>query len=258
MLRITLIAVLVLSFFYLVKAGTISWQYESDEKEIISKKAESNQKLLTKKISFYPAVSDPLPDLNEGYLFSESRQAEVVDSVGITDSEAADSNIDLDVIMYTGSIITPTARKGIVTYQVKEKVVRRGSSRIRGKVAITKSENKLLVLGDSIDGYEVNEILPEKIVFVKGEDTVEKPLYDPDKVRKTPPQPARKKKKAATVKKPTAPVVRTSPGTKATAKSPVDTKKTRQPGIISPRIRRPPAASRLVPSTGRLPRPSDP
>ena len=155
-----------------------------------------------------PVVPGDLPDLRDGYLFNQERMlagAEPPPSEEETaDLEANPLGISasIDEVTYTGSIITETTSRALIVYPAAAAAAKaKGpappvpqpsrSSRSKPPPAASASgggeEHARLEVGDVLDGYEVAEILPNKLIFTKGEETVEKLLHDPEKKRMAPP-----------------------------------------------------------------------
>lgn len=152
-----------------------------------------------------PVVPGDLPDLRDGYLFNQERAlagAEPPPSEeGTVDQEANPLGIEasIDEVIYTGSIITEATSRALIVYPAAAKAKAKTapplpqasrSSRSKPPPAVSSSEGEehaRLEVGDVLDGYEVAEILPDKLIFTKGEETVEKLLHDPEKKRLAPP-----------------------------------------------------------------------
>lgn len=150
-----------------------------------------------------PAVPSVLPDLKSHYLFNPERMLAGADipPAEESDSEASSGNTlgiaaSMDEVTYAGSIIADTFSRAIILYPAaKSKAPPAAASKSSKSKppAPTKSgadEHAQLEVGDVLDGYAVAEILPDKLIFTKGEERVEKLLYDPDKKRQAaPPRP---------------------------------------------------------------------
>jgi hypothetical protein len=111
---------------------------------------------------------------------------------------AGETTVALEQVFYSGSLIIGEKRQALVTYQQNNTGGRRpGRSLDRGRAAAAEAQsgyqNKVLKPGDRFMGYEVAAIEPEKIVFKKGGEKVEKFLFDQNKKRPVvnePPRPA--------------------------------------------------------------------
>lgn len=153
-----------------------------------------------------PVVPAALPDLKQGYLFNQERtlaDAKLPPPVGEESAVGGDTlglGVTIDQVTYVGSIITEATSRAIIVYSAAAKPAARVAGlpparfpRFRPPPAATSppgaEEHARLELGDMLDGYEVAEILPDKLIFTKGGETVEKLLFDPDKKRQAPPPP---------------------------------------------------------------------
>lgn len=156
-----------------------------------------------------PPVPGVLPDLKDGYLFNPERMLagaapppaageEKVDEASAENAPGIAAKI-ADVT-YAGSIIADNFSRAIIVYTeaAKSKAkapaqpASRSSKATRTPAAAPAAasggeKHAQLEVGDMLDGYKVSEIQPDKIVFTKDGDTVEKLLYDPDKKRQAPP-----------------------------------------------------------------------
>ena len=97
----------------------------------------------------------------------------------------------LEQVFYAGSVIVGDRRQGLITYQENNRSgaqpnrSSRFSARSRNVAVKPASETQYKVLkpGDRFLGYVVAAIEPDKIVFEKGGEKVEKFLYDQNKKR---------------------------------------------------------------------------
>ena len=140
-----------------------------------------------------PQVPGVLPDLKVGYLFNPERMlvgADMPPAEEGTEDAANDNTLgitaSIDEVIYTGSIIADAFSRAIIVYPTARKAAQPASqfAKKRLPMASGAEEHARLTVGDVLDGYEVAEILPDKLIFTKGDETVEKLLYDPDKKRK--------------------------------------------------------------------------
>lgn len=152
-----------------------------------------------------PTVPSVLPDLKSHYLFNPERMlaggAEVLPAEeGVSDGEASGNaqgiNASMGEVTYVGSIIAEQFSRALILYPAAkakapaQPVASKSSKSKPPPAATPKSgaeEHAQLEVGDVLDGYEVAEILPNKLIFTKGEESVEKFLYDPGKKRQAPP-----------------------------------------------------------------------
>lgn len=126
-------------------------------------------------IQFYPKVPSSLPDLSKGYIFNKKR------SLGEGKGPIKSQNVDLDDVIYTGSIITSPSRIALISVHEEADIKRRLRRPKKGKQ--TKNKHMRLSAGDTFGSYNVAEVLPDKIIFSKGGEKFEKLLYDPTKQR---------------------------------------------------------------------------
>lgn len=117
--------------------------------------------------SLQPVVG-VLPDLNEGYIFNAERNL----AAGGKDGQSRSAgNVGMDKVQYNGSIISQDNTRALLSYPLGSPV----GSRTQGFLRV--------VVGDTVDGYKVAEILPEKIIFSRGGQKITKLLYDKTKER---------------------------------------------------------------------------
>jgi len=133
-------------------------------------------------LSLQPTPLGALPDLNEGYLFNAERSLAAGGGKNGQAQKAA--NVTIDKIHYSGSIITATNPRALLSYAVG------GQADSSGGAAGSQKQGFLRVtVGDTVNGYKVTEILPEKIVFSKDGQKITKLLYDKAKDRGVAPSP---------------------------------------------------------------------
>lgn len=151
---------------------------------------------------FYPPVPVSLPDLNKGYLFNEERMIEgsAVENGDGAEADTTETAVDMETVFYAGSIIIGETRKGLVMFPPARAPVPPRRTNARQAPAPPKERNYAqLGVGDSFSGYKVQAVEPDRIIFQKGSDTIEKILNDPKKTRiAAPPPPPREKGKVPT------------------------------------------------------------
>ena len=159
-------------------------------------------------IKIYPSVPAKFPDLDKGYLFNEERN---LGGGGKAVGDLADISVNIDDVVYEGSLIIGDISKAIISYPSKS--VKKGrTSRKPSRSSKGSSKNRehfRLSENESISGYKVVEILPEKITFEKGSETIEKFLFDSSKQREVtsrPRKPTRKTTATRNTRKPAKPV----------------------------------------------------
>ena len=140
-----------------------------------------------KNVIFYPPVPLALPDLDKGYLFNEERMIEGAaggNEGGQEEEDTAALSVDMDTVFYAGSIIIGEVRKGLVTYPAPQAAALNRKITTRQAAPPARERNYAqLAVGENFSGYEVIEVEPNRIVFRKGADTIEKMLNDPKKTR---------------------------------------------------------------------------
>lgn len=186
MLRLVITIALLGTFFSLVSGMAGTWRDTTLPEPEPSRAKPSRPGAASKNIQFYPPVRAPLPELSDGYLFVESRALAGGEKGG---GEQESVYVGIDDVFYVGSIISDTLTKGIVAFPDSQ-----GGSRARrpGSAAGGKMKHVSLAPGDTFSGYKVSEVHPDRMVFTKGGEKIEKPLYDPAKKR-TAAKPARRK-----------------------------------------------------------------
>ncbi|MGV1100718.1 hypothetical protein ACUUL3_15075 [Thiovibrio sp. JS02] len=131
-------------------------------------------------ISLQPAPPSRMPDFNEGYIFNAERSLK---GGGKNGQAQTVENIDIARIQYSGSIITAASTKALLSYGGG---IPQQQGLVRGRMPAPQAQKQgflQVVVGDTVGGYKVAEILPEKIVFSRGGEKIEKFLYDRNKER---------------------------------------------------------------------------
>ncbi|MDD5758553.1 MAG: hypothetical protein PHI06_05680 [Desulfobulbaceae bacterium] len=145
-----------------------------------------------------PVVPGILPDFKNGYLFNQERMLAGDEPPPSAEGEEATPDdttgiaAKLDDVSYTGSIIADNFSRALIVYTEATKSAipaqrTSRSSKVRAPSPEGGEKYARLEVGDLVDGYQVAEILADKLVFAKGDETVEKMLYDPEKKRQAPP-----------------------------------------------------------------------
>jgi hypothetical protein len=189
--RFNLIIGLLVSFTLFSGAGIITWLAGNKTPQHTSSRKRKPISLDKLALRFYPSVPTSLPDLNDGYIFSQSRVGVANDSGGKKEG-GSKFFINMDEVLYLGSIIMGQLHKGIVKFPEKQQ--NRSSKKRRSKNRRIAYDQAHLVPGDVFGGYQVELVTPEKIVFKKNGRIVEKLLYDPNKKRITVPTNNKKNK----------------------------------------------------------------
>lgn len=190
-MRISIIIALLLSLLFLLRSGITAWQYSPVPAPLkIGNEQESTYNGKAD-LKFFHQVPVQLPDLHKGYIFNVERELaeeEPTDLETKTDKDIGDEiDIDFDSVNYAGSIIIGDRHKAIVSYAVAPPR-RTARSRVRqvtprSRQAAGKNKHAQLESGDTFYGYKVTGIYPDKIVFERDEEKIEKRLHDPTKKR---------------------------------------------------------------------------
>jgi hypothetical protein len=199
MIRIATIFILILTLLLLLKSGISTWQY--NPLPVPPEVAEGLPEPITDKsiINFFHEVPQPLPDLHKNYLFNVDRVLEIEEEAESVDEQAGtgtdiDVDVDIENVNYVGSIITKDVHKAIISYTLspprgfasRRRTTRGPAAPPRGAQASSNSKHEQLKIGDTFSGYKVTVIDPDKIVFEREGEKVEKFLHDPAKKRDTP------------------------------------------------------------------------
>lgn len=114
--------------------------------------------------SMQPLSSGVQPDLNTGYIFNVERNLAGGDGAdGQAQGAAREA---MDKVQYNGSIVAGNDVRALLSYPVA------------GPGAPPKQGFLRVVVGDTVNGYLVAEILPEKIIFSRGGQKITKLLRD--------------------------------------------------------------------------------
>lgn len=186
MLRLSITIGLLLALLLLARVLAVSWQSAGSwEPPPEKEKARRIRTLPPRPARFYPQTPAVLPDLNKGYVFNAERSLSEEEQ-GEGDGEVVEVGVDIDKVTYSGSIITSGKRIAIIAYPAPRITPRRVAGRpvrIRRPIAGGPLDHKQVSEGDIFSGYTVAAILPEKIIFEKGAEKVEKLLFDEAKER---------------------------------------------------------------------------
>ena len=255
MIRIVTMTGLLISLVFLVNGAIQTWQEESVPEQKIVARAKVSSEAVTGKVRFYPDPPVLLPNVRDGYLFNEERTLVEEAEEGADEKEsAALVSVNMEELFYTGSIIVGEMRKGLISYTIidaskpavssrrtaLQRVRKRASSQATKKIA-------LIDEGSDFHGYTVASVLPEKIVFIRGEEEIEKFLHDPAKKRMAPPPSRTKKSVPSSAGKrggtrPLPPGVRTATQTRSatrshTARTAVESSPESRPRVVTRRSR---------------------
>ena len=198
MIRAAAAAVLVITLILLMQGISATWRQQIDLSPPAAKvktAAAPDLAAIGKGIGARPKVPLALPDLKQGYLFNEERAVE--DEIPEPEKEEFHGNdlglnARVDDIQFSGAVIGKSFKIALISYPEATRPKKMGSKRHgRSAKSIAKRgigglKNARVKEGDLVNGYKVAAIYPDKIVFEKGKDTIEKFLYDPDKKRIVP------------------------------------------------------------------------
>jgi hypothetical protein len=120
-----------------------------------------------KSLSLQPMVPGVPPDFNEGYIFNVERSLAAGDDKDGQSQGAGKES--MDKVQYNGSIIAENNTRALLSYPL----VSPGSQQKQGFLRV--------VVGDTVNGYMVADILPEKIIFSRGGQKIIKLLHDKTK-----------------------------------------------------------------------------
>jgi len=128
--------------------------------------------------SLQPTPPATPPDLNQGYLFNAERN--LVAGGGKDGQSQNAGNVGIDKVQYSGSIIAGDNTKALLCYPLGGQT----AAPPGGSASVTQKQGFLrVVVGDTVNGYKVTEILPEKITFSRAGQKITKLLYDKAKER---------------------------------------------------------------------------
>lgn len=171
--------VIILGQFFVESTEALRFEATVDRAGESMEKSEA----LLPRPSLYPPVPPVLPNLNEGYLFSGERKFEKVELEAENSGSGA---VDLAEVVYAGSLIVGEVHRALITYKEKGPASRRAVgpiNRMQKTSSAAGDKYKQLVIGENFMGYVVDKIEKDLIVFRKGDELVEKFLYDSKKVR---------------------------------------------------------------------------
>jgi hypothetical protein len=205
MLKLIAAIALSLSLIFLVKESVVALRADNTPAPPASEGRQVKPQTTytaEKNVVFYPPVPISLPDLNKGYLFNEERMIEGAagENADGTEEDSTGPSVDMDTVFYAGSIIIGEMRKGLVMFPPAKMPVPTRRTPTKQAPAPPKEKNYAqLGIGETFSGYKVVAVEPDRIVFQKGADTIEKILNDPKKTRiAAPPPPPKERGKIPT------------------------------------------------------------
>lgn len=199
MIRYGAIALLFLSVFLMIRGISETWKNKALPSSTVTGKQSPLGESVGEDIIFNPTLSPDMPDFKVGYLFNEQRVLEEDKGPAPVPEEENLAGNDLGIqtnineTTYSGAIIGDTFKKAIITFTpAPEPAATKGkTSRLSRRTQTPKKSSGALQTtqleeGDLISGYKVASIGPDKIVFTKAEEVIEKYIYDPNKKRAQP------------------------------------------------------------------------
>lgn len=205
MIRPALAVILLLLAVIMMRGVADDWQKSTWESSAPSaKKSTSGSEALppgAPVVPLQPSAPATLPDLKVGYVFNPERMLgggepvmeEIGEEEGAYNDNAEGITADIEEITFVGSVIADNFSWALISYPVQNlsgpaKPTSR-SSKNKGLPQGARAgaeEHAQLEVGDKISGFEVVEILADKLIFSNDEETVEKLLFDPSKTRQAP------------------------------------------------------------------------
>jgi hypothetical protein len=158
----------VLLFILLVQAwGLVSiWRDDPLRSLAVTKKKEvlASAAMVGKTLSLQPMVSGVLPDLNEGYIFNVERSLAAGD--GKDGQSQSAGNEGMAKVQYNGAIIAGDNTRALLSFPLTSP----GATAKLGFLRV--------VVGDTVNGFAVTDIQPDKIIFSRGGQKITKLLRD--------------------------------------------------------------------------------
>lgn len=189
MVKKTAFILLIVLLVLLARESYLTWQESYEEVGVTQEKSKPvTQGKAVQKVNFYPTPPSPLPDLAENYIFNAERHLVTEEEKKNKEAEKKEEKeeskgpeVDMDELIYSGSIIMEQTRKALVSYKEKvENQRRRRPFPGRREPGQKTGERKFALLGvnDTLGSYTVASVESEKIVFQKNGQTIEKMLHD--------------------------------------------------------------------------------
>lgn len=211
MIRPVVVIALLLSSAVMMREVASDWRQGPPPPENSTKKAASagDTAPLPQPKPLQPALSGPLPDLKDGYLFNPERMLAGAEPPPKDEEKSEENELEnlsglatkMSDVTYAGSLIADNFRRAIIVYTEAAKGKAPAASPAQPASRSSKAKppapaaggekHAQLEVGDIIDGYVVASIQPDKLIFTKGDETVEKLLHDPEKKRQAPPPQAK-------------------------------------------------------------------
>jgi hypothetical protein len=192
MVRAGIALILFVTVFAMMRGVSTTWRKQLPDSPVAVGQKVTGVEGLPEMMDLQPTAPAVMPDLSAGYLFNEAR---LIESEADKNAQALASagndlgiNADIGQLTYSGSLIGDTFSKALVSFPPSPKSAGPPASRGRQRRTPKGSalETAQLEIGDVLSGYQVAAISAEKITFKKGDEVLEKFLYDPDKKRVAP------------------------------------------------------------------------
>ncbi len=136
-------------------------------------------------VALTPQIPEPLPDLRNNYLFNRNRFLPPLQAGQETEAPASEeTTVDLAGILYAGSVITGQQTTGIIYFSPAAGELPSIFEPLDSRGGVP---HKQVRVDEKLGDYRVSSIAPDKIVFERNGETVEKLLFDPAKTRNAPP-----------------------------------------------------------------------
>lgn len=194
-MRLVAIIGLVFSLLVLGESALQSWRItELPNIPEVSQKRRVSPVPERQAVAVNPHVPALMPDLNTGYLFNKQRSNTAQGGEDATSGGPASlgsSPVDMDTLVYAGSIIIDNLRRGMVSFSLKSGPgVPADLHRLPGRRPMVARPTPKAGMqyatvnqGDDFYGFKVASVQPDKIIFVKSGTQIKKMLYDPNKKR---------------------------------------------------------------------------
>jgi len=192
-MRFVVIIGLALSLLVLGEGALQNWKkIEIPKMPDVSQKKKTSAAPERQNLAVNPQVPVLMPDLNTGYLFNAQRSITEQEGEEAASDESdvqGQSQVNMESLVYAGSIIIGDLRKGMVSFSLQEEAPtptaprRRGSPMVRRPAPKADMQYATVDEGDDFYGFKVASVQPDRIIFSKNGTNVEKMLYDPDKER---------------------------------------------------------------------------
>lgn len=188
MLKKIVFVLLTVFLIFLVRESFVTSQESQELNHSLEEVQTAAADKAVQKTDFYPSPPPKLPDVADNYIFNAERHLVTEEEKKKKSAEKEDEEeeqgpeIDMENLIYSGSIIIGEKPKALVSYKekIEEKKRRPFPGRRSQKKSNSKQQFALLGVSDTLGQYKVITVQPEKIIFEKDGETVEKMLYEQD------------------------------------------------------------------------------